>query len=130
MIESVSNMINHAVPLENRHTERRCPNGHLLIRIDGKSSSWVSSWLGLLIFFSLSLSSALAHHRILPTFYWALLENRLILHGIKIGAELVSIRRKRTNVVSLLFTPAVDAEAVREVDILSVTLFLELCVLR
>ena len=76
------------------------------------------------------IERALAHHRILPTFYWALLENWLVLHVIKIGAELAPIRRNRTNVVSLLFTLTVDAEAVREVDIPGLTLFLELCVLR
>ena len=76
------------------------------------------------------IERAVAQHRILPTFYWALLENWLVLHIIKIGTELAPIRRKRTNVVSLLFTLAVDAETVREVDIPGLTLFLELCVLR
>ena len=58
------------------------------------------------------------------------LEDRFLLNVIKIGQELTPIGRQRTDAVALLFALAVDAEAVREVDVPGLSLPLVLRVFR
>lgn len=101
--------------VQNGCGQRRCTDAVLLIGLGVKVRPRLQ---GLFSFFaSQLLQSALAHGRILPTFWRAVLEGGLVLNVVQGGLELKTVVRKGADVVALLLANTVLAEAVREVHI-------------
>lgn len=116
VVEDRTDVLQHAVRIQDGSTKRRCANGKLLIAIEFRVQRDARSDRLDLVCIEL-FECALAHDGALPALDRAMIEVRFILNVVQVRQKLLSIRRQGADVVSLLLALPVLTEAIGKVNI-------------
>ena len=116
VVEDRTDILQHAVRIQDGSTKRRCANGKLLIAIEFRVQRHARSDRLDLVCIEL-FECAMAHDGALPALDRAMIEVRFILDVVQVRQKLLSIRRQGADVVSLLLALPVFTEAIGKVNI-------------